>query len=402
MPSHAKSDATSISDLVRGIRPGRRIRGMSAILLPFKTGGAIDWAGLARQIERAAGVGLRPDPIDEFYKAPVMATPVHDLSHFVEACLAILERHALDEPGAYRRFTRDLGRNPYGCADAANILFTLGRLPRDPDVRAGWVATLQSLQDPADGLFREPTHDPIHTTAHCLAALELFDASPRHPLSGLAPLRQPDAMQRFLDQLDWATNPWLESHRGAGLYAAFHLAGEVDAGWEERYFAWIHAETDVRTGLLRRGAVAPPPEGDRLLFPALAGTFHYLFNLQHARRPLRYPEALIDTCLDIEARKLFPFSTYVGFAEIDWVYCLHRAVRQCGHRFDEAKRALRVFAARHVAFLGGLDPETDDGLDDLHALFGTLCALAELQQALPGEVRTGRPLRLVLDRRPFI
>jgi dihydrodipicolinate synthase/N-acetylneuraminate lyase len=60
MPSHAKSDATSISDLVRGIRPGRRIRGMSAILLPFKTGGAIDWAGLARQIERAAGVGLRP------------------------------------------------------------------------------------------------------------------------------------------------------------------------------------------------------------------------------------------------------------------------------------------------------------------------------------------------------
>jgi hypothetical protein len=69
MPSHAKSDATSISDLVRGIRPGRRIRGMSAILLPFKTGGAIDWAGLARQIERAAGVGLRPDPIDEFYKA---------------------------------------------------------------------------------------------------------------------------------------------------------------------------------------------------------------------------------------------------------------------------------------------------------------------------------------------
>ena len=46
--------------------------------------------------------------------------------------------------------------------------------------------------------------------------------------------------------------------------------------------------------------------------------------------------------------------------------------------------------------------ETDDGLDDLHALFGTLCALAELQQALPGEIRTARPLRLVLDRRPFI
>jgi hypothetical protein len=28
--------------------------------------------------------------------------------------------------------------------------------------------------------------------------------------------------------------------------------------------------------------------------------------------------------------------------------------------------------------------------------------VAELQQALPGLIRTERPLRLVLDRRPFI
>ena len=35
-------------------------------------------------------------------------------------------------------------------------------------------------------------------------------------------------------------------------------------------------------------------------------------------------------------------------------------------------------------------------------LFGNLCAFSELQQALPGFVRTDRPLKLVLDRRPFI
>jgi hypothetical protein len=35
-------------------------------------------------------------------------------------------------------------------------------------------------------------------------------------------------------------------------------------------------------------------------------------------------------------------------------------------------------------------------------LFGAVCALAELQRALPGEIRSERPLRLVLDRRPFI
>jgi hypothetical protein len=52
--------------------------------------------------------------------------------------------------------------------------------------------------------------------------------------------------------------------------------------------------------------------------------------------------------------------------------------------------------------LTGLDPESDTGLDDLHDLFGSVCAIAELQQALPGEIVTARPWRLVLDRRPFI
>ena len=48
------------------------------------------------------------------------------------------------------------------------------------------------------------------------------------------------------------------------------------------------------------------------------------------------------------------------------------------------------------------DFETDDPINDLHMLFGTVCALAELQNALPGEIVSTRPMRLVLDRRPFI
>jgi len=39
---------------------------------------------------------------------------------------------------------------------------------------------------------------------------------------------------------------------------------------------------------------------------------------------------------------------------------------------------------------------------DISQAFGTMCCLAELQQAVPGALRTPRPLRLVLDRRPFI
>jgi hypothetical protein len=334
---------------------------------------------------------------------------VHDLTPFFEAVQQIVDRHRRDAPGEYSRWTlpgpdgrRDGSANPYGCADAANILYTLSDMPRDPAVRDGFVRRLRAFQDPGNGLFHEATHHPIHTTAHCLAALELFDAGPSSALAGLADLRDPDVMEDFLDGLDWRANPWLESHRGAGLYAALWLAGESDRAWEDRYFAWVCREFDPASGLLRRGCIRGTPAGDALRFPQLAGTFHYLFNLEHARRAHPCPEALVDTCLDIEGRALFPLSSFVGFAEIDWVYCLNRALRQSDHRREEGRAALRRFAGRHCAFLAGLDPATDPGLDDLHSLFGTLCALAELQQALPGEIASPRPLRLVLDRRPFI
>ena len=92
----------------------------------------------------------------------------------------------------------------------------------------------------------------------------------------------------------------------------------------------------------------------------------------------------------------------VWFADVDWAYCLSRALRQTDHRFAEGRAALADFAVDYATFLLGLDPERDEGLDDLHRLFGAVCALAELQQAAPGTLRSERPLRLVLDRRPFI
>jgi hypothetical protein len=335
--------------------------------------------------------------------------PVLDLRPLIEAIERTLQSHDLGRPGAYRRWKselpgveRDLGLNPYGCADAANILYTIGRFPRSPVERGAWVETLQGLQDSESGLFREGTHHEIHTTAHCLAALELFDAGPRHALKDLQPLREPAAMERFLDDLDWSGGPWTESHRGAGLYAALWLAGETSAEWEDRYFVWLRRECDPDTGLWRKGAIPSLDEKGEALFPHLAGTFHYLFDHEHARRPIPHPEALIDTCLAIAERRLFPLCTFVGFAEIDWVYCLSRSARQTAHRFDETRAALRGMAERLVAFLSSLDPDSHDGWNDLHSLFGALCALAELQQALPGALHSARPLRLVLDRRPFI
>ena len=263
-----------------------------------------------------------------------------------------------------------------------------------------WVATIQALQDPAGGLFHEPTHHEIHTTAHCLAALELFDAAPLHQVSALHDLLNVQRMESFLEILDWGRDPWRASHQGAGLYVCVVLTGAASLAWQDRYFSWLWVNSDPSSGFLRRGYVAPVPHGDIVsIFPHLAGSFHYFFNHVYARRPWRYPAATVDSCLDIATGAGYPLGERVSFAEVDWVFCLARSLQQSGHRFGEARAALLAFADRYLPFLIS---RSDADLDDLHALFGAVCCLAELQQAIPGLLRSEHPLKQVLDRRPFI
>ena len=53
-------------------------------------------------------------------------------------------------PGKYRRWlwqsekgNRNLDSSEYGCADAANILYIIGKFPRDPEVRKACIDELQ-------------------------------------------------------------------------------------------------------------------------------------------------------------------------------------------------------------------------------------------------------------------
>ena len=328
-----------------------------------------------------------------------------DITPLIRRIRATVDSHKIRD-GVYCRWlwqnergTRELGRNEYGCADAANILYTIGEFPEEPGERAAFIETLQDMQNPGTGLYSEKTHHTIHTTAHCLAALELFDATPLYPLRGLDPYRTREGLYALLDGLDWENNPWPMSHQGAGVYAALVNAREETPEWVRWYFDWMWENADPETGFWRAGVTRRCP-----LYNYMAGGFHYLFNHEHARMPLRYPERVIDSCLTMaNAPDMHPhFGRGVNFIEVDWIYCLSRAMRQTPHRWAEGKEALRKFAAGYLAYLSALDTGKDDSFNDLHMLFGACCALAELQSALPGEIHTDRPLRLVLDRRPFI
>ena len=160
---------------------------------------------------------------------------------------------------------------------------------------------------------------------------------------------------------------------------------------------WDNADPD--TGLWRIGC----QDGTKSLWEHMAGTFHYLFNHEYAHMPLRYPEKLLDSCIKMyREMPLKSFGKHAGFIEIDWTYCMTRSMQQTPHRFEEARACLEEFAQKYAENFLQLDYETNENLNDLHCLFGAVCCFAELQRALRGKLYSEIPLKLVLDRRPFI
>jgi len=257
------------------------------------------------------------------------------------------------------------------------------------------------MQNPGTGMYEEPTHHTIHTTAHCMAALELFDAKPLHKCSYLNDCLTKEGLYHKLEtEIDFEEHPWRDSHIGAGIFVALTMTDAVDAQWKDWYFEWFWKNSSPVNGFAFYGK-----EMKADIFRYMGGGFHYLFNHEAEHRPMRYPEAVMDACLPMlqnPEKWGRAFFSVCGFLEVDLVYSVSRAMRQTPHRFYEAKAALESFAEKFLKSLYSRNFQTDLSFNDLHCLFGTACCLAELQAALPGKIITSKPLRLVLDRRPFI
>ena len=321
----------------------------------------------------------------------------YDINPILEQVRNILKTHQLGT-GEYARYLNQQEANPYGCADAANILYTINEFPRDPAERQAWVDTLRSFQDPETGLFQEGSHHIYHTTAHCVAALELFDAMPAYPLTELKKFLDIRELKNMLEGIDWL-HCGQGAHAGAGLYAALVITDTADEAWREDYFRLFNEACNPEKGMWVEEPVEKFP-----VWNQMGDAFHYLFNYEHHHEPFPYPDKLIDSCIWMYQNGLMPekFGRWFHFVEMDWVYCLNRASRQTKHRFEEVQATLLDFAEKYLDYLYNVDWPNDPGANDVHLLFGVICCLAELQQALPGLIRSAKPLRLVLDRRPFI
>lgn len=330
---------------------------------------------------------------------------MYDIRGLIAEIKKIVERHYLNEPGKYARWitqdakgSRDLGAIPYGCSNAVNILYTIGELPQSRTEKDAMIKVLQDFQDKESGLFVNPGNYETHTTAFMAGALDLLDAKPLTKAKGFEKYISKEALFDFMESIDWEKAPWVGAHLGAGIYASMILTDTVDDQWQDNYFEWLDQNADPESGLWKKGALEGAPR-----FHYLASTFHYVFNYEYAKRALPYPQALLDTCIDAYYNgDCIDFSKEVGWADIDFTYMLCRVQRRCGTRFEETQKILKEIADGLITQLLKMDFETSETLNDLNTLFAIVCALAVLQDTLPGYIKTSKPLKLVLDKRPFL
>lgn len=324
-----------------------------------------------------------------------------DLREFVAWVVETFEP-SVRLPGGAGRYARKAGETEpelYGVSDMACVLYSIDRLRPSEKERAEWAEAFQSFQTGPSGLLVEksPTHTPLHNTAFALAAMELLSLRPAHPVTLAAEYRD---IRAFLATLDWEKRVYPDSHRGAGIGSLCALVPELrDPAWFDAYFDECEARFDPRNGMMGRNK---PAGGD---FDQIGGTFHYAFVFSHFNRQLPYPERRIDAILGLQQPDGYWSPDNHLWLTLDAIYLLTRTSRYCTHRHAEivalVRRMMKVLerdvfspAGRAKTFAGKLP---------VHSLTAAISMAAEAQIFLGHrEIITERPLRLVLDRRPFI
>ena len=305
-------------------------------------------------------------------------------------------------PGGAGHYSRSPGQTAmelYGVADLACVLYSLGALRPTEEQRQEWLAAFQGFQNPATGwlLEKDPTHAALHNTAFALAAMQLLNLAPKFPVK-----MGPDysSSRTFLKTLNWKTAVYGESHKGAGIGSVYALVpGLGTPQWFAEYFDFCDSMFDPRNGLM---GLEKPPGGD---FDQIGGTFHYHFLYSTFNRQMPFPEQRIDTVLQLQQPDGYWHPTNHLWLTLDAIYLMTRTLRYCPHRFNDVQDCVR--RVMQILMRDIYSPESRRKIFSekmgAHSLTAAISIAAEAQQFLGArEVITEEPLKLVLDRRPFI
>ncbi len=307
-------------------------------------------------------------------------------------------------PGGHRRAL-------YGAADAACILYTLDALATDEPAAREWLDVLGTYQDPTSGFFVAETASlaKAHNTGFAVGAMNLFepnlinDELPKHALAFARLIEDPTEAERYSDSLDWRGDCYAAGERLIGLASTFaNVSGVVAPEWFDWLVGYIEKRKfDPATGMV---GVDKPPQGDK---DQIGGTFHFDFFWASRDRELPHPQARASALLDLQQSSGLWDPHNPWWLSLDAVYMLGRTMPSLPADAAKAARSAIVLTANALADRAA-DPAqrvTDfgDAWMGVHMLTGAISFFAYLQQILGHDaVITERPLRLVLDRRPYI
>jgi hypothetical protein len=362
----------------------------------------------AKTLGAAALLGSLPENVFAQTNTPIASakleaapSPLFDLREFIQWIVSEFEPSVRLPGGAgnYARSPGDKTTELYGVADMLCILYTLGTLHPTEKERAEWASAFQVFQKPDTGwlIEKSSTATPLHNTAFALAAMQLLDLAPQLPVKMGPEYSDPKA---FLDTLNWRTAVYTESHKGAGMGSIFALVPVLGTPkWFAEYFAACDELFDPNNGLMGKDK---PVGGDS---DQVGGTFHYSFLYQYFNRHMPYPEQRIDTVLRLQLPDGYWLASNHLWLTLDAIYLMTRTLRYCPHRFDDVQKVVRrvmEILMREVFSVEGR-AKTFTGKLAVHSVTAAISIAAEAQQFLGAqEVVTERPLKLVLDRRPFI
>lgn len=259
-----------------------------------------------------------------------------------------------------------VGGNPslYGeTYTALTYYYLTGTLPPGFDADAVLI-----WQDPRSGRFVGPelaswnppkgtkfdrVHLETHQTISVLPLLALCNVKPRYPLVFAQQYLRPRFLAAWLDQRDWR-EAWNEGNKLLFVLQllAYLRDNENLAGAQERLdqvFAWLDAQVDPMTGLWGTNGFVDS-------FRAMCGAYHQLLAYYHEERPIRFPERVVDSVLDLQCFDggFVPSGGGGACEDVDAVDILVNSYERSTYRRAHIKIALK-HCLRHLLKLQNRD-----------------------------------------------
>jgi hypothetical protein len=253
-----------------------------------------------------------------------------------------------------------------------------------------WINAIQSFQDPKTGWFRERGfnfgfHFKEHSTAFAIAALKLLNAEPNFELRYKSKLITKRKVRNWLRRApEWGLLFWPGSHRGGGLGAIFATLGEdsyPNENFFNWYFDWLDEHADPGVGFWRIGWNHKLKK--RITKHELGGSIHYYWIYNFLKRPIPYPERVIDSTLSLQ-NELGLWDKDVSYCiDLDAVFALLRSLGQTNrYRKNDIENAIIKYLDYTITTLND-KKFLFRCYDNTHRLTGCLEAIAEIQKYMP-------------------